>query len=134
MSENEVMHVDETTGARKAFNLQMVALIPVKFILALARHYGVGSQKYAKNNWRLGYDWEFSYNSAQRHLMAFWDGEDIDPDTGSPHVIAAAWHCAALHTFMAEHPELDSRWSTVQRRERDNATQDVAEGVDRATS
>lgn len=114
MSENEEIHVDPKTGARKAFNLQMVGLIPVRFILALAKHYGIGAKKYDKHNWRKGYDWELSYNSAMRHLLAFWDGEDIDPETGSPHVIAAAWHCATLYTFMEEHPELDSRWSTVK--------------------
>lgn len=135
MSVNEQIHVDPKTGARKAFNLQMVGLIPVKFILDLARHYGVGSKKYAKNNWRNGYDWELSYNSAQRHLLAFWDGEDYDEchcpgtaveypcqncgATGSLHVIAAAWHCAALHTFIAEHPDLDTRWTTELRRKRE---------------
>lgn len=92
----------------------MVGLIPPRFILALAKHFGQGSLKYSRHNWRKGYDWELSYNSAMRHLLAFWDGEDIDPETGSPHVVAAAWHCAALYTFMEEHPELDTRWSTVK--------------------
>ena len=139
MSQDEQVHVDPKTGARKAFNLQMIGLIPAKFILALAKHYGVGSRKYAKHNWRKGYDWELSYNSAMRHLLAFWDGEDDDVchcatpaesfpcegcgATGSPHVIAAAWHCAALHTFMEEHPELDSRWSTTSKENHDDLTE-----------
>lgn len=112
MSENEEIHVSET-GAKKAGNLQRVGLVPPEFILALSKHYGVGAKKYAAHNWRGGYDWELSYNAAMRHLLQFWQGEDIDEETGSPHVISAAWHCCALSIFMEEHPELDTRWSTV---------------------
>lgn len=113
MSDNEQMQTS-ATGAKKAGNLQRVGLVPPEFILALSKHYGIGAAKYAAHNWRGGYDWEWSYNAAMRHLLQFWQGEDIDPETGSPHVISAAWHCCALSIFMEEHPELDTRWSTVK--------------------
>jgi len=131
MSENEQMQVSPT-GAKKAGNLQRVGLVPPEFILALSRHYGIGAKKYASHNWRGGFDWEWAYNAALRHILLFWQGEDMDDckctpqktgdelpclecgGTGSPHVIAAAWQCCALYIFMSEHPELDTRWSTVK--------------------
>ena len=111
-----------STGGRKGRKIERVGLIPPKALLELARHYGVGAEKYTErdesgkithsgdNNWRLGYDWSLSIDSLQRHTLQFIAGEDYDPETGSKHMIAAAWHCLALATFMDEHPEFDDRW------------------------
>lgn len=115
MSENEVIHTS-STGAKKAGNLQRGSLIPPTAFLDISQHYGVGSLKYDDNNWRKGYAWSLSYDALCRHLMQFWNGEDVDTETGSKHIIAVAWHAIALATFMDEHPELDDRWSTQQKR------------------
>ena len=29
------------------------------------------------------------YDAAMRHLMSYWEGEDIDPDSGLPHIVKA---------------------------------------------
>jgi hypothetical protein len=76
-----------------------VDLIPAEFIEALARHYGVGAKKYAERNWEKGMSFSRCYASAMRHMLAFWRGEEIDEETGTPHVIAAAWNMAALHYY-----------------------------------
>lgn len=44
-----------------------------------------------------------------RHLLAFWNGEDIDVETGSPHIVASAWHCLTMVEFAVTHPEFDDR-------------------------
>lgn len=76
-----------------------VDLIPPEFIEALGRHYGAGAKKYAERNWEKGMSWSRCYASAQRHMLAFWRGEEIDEETGTPHTIAAAWNMAALHWY-----------------------------------
>ncbi len=38
-----------------------------------------------------------------------WDGEDIDVETGVPHIICVAWHAFALAEFGDTHPEFDDR-------------------------
>ncbi|ACF34278.1 hypothetical protein Kostya_113 [Mycobacterium phage Kostya] len=86
--------------------------IPAKALRLLAEHYGKGSLKYDDNNWRKGYDWGLSYAALNRHLWSHWAGETFDPETGSYHLIAVAWHAFALLTFTDEHPEFDSRWSS----------------------
>lgn len=108
VKDEEVRQVS-TTGGEKGQKLARFDLVPIKPLVELAKHYGRGARKYEDRNWERGYDWSLSYAAAQRHLTAFWDGEDVDPETGTPHVIAAAWHCFALMEYMHTHPEFDNR-------------------------
>lgn len=109
MSDDEQMTTDPDTGAQKAGNLERYDLIPISPWRKLAKHFGIGAKKYDDRNWERGYAWSKSYASLHRHLSAFWAGEDIDEETGSPHIIAAAWHCIALAEYMETHPEKDDR-------------------------
>lgn len=114
MRTGEIRTTDPDTGAQKGMKLERHDLIPARFLIELACHYGVGAAKYADRNWERGYDWSKSYAALQRHLNQFWAGEDIDEETGSKHIVAAAWHCIALATFMDEHPEKDDRPTTKE--------------------
>lgn len=105
----EVRVTNATTGAQKGSKLARFDLIPSAPLTALAEHYGRGAEKYAARNWEGGVDWSLSFAALQRHAWAFWGGEDIDAETGSPHVVSVAWHALALAEFMATHPELDDR-------------------------
>lgn len=106
--------VTNVTGASKGTKEERFDLIPIPALTYLARLYGKGALKYAEHNWRLGYEWSKSYAAAQRHMNAFWSGENIDPETQVPHVINAAFHMFALATYITEHPELDDRFETNQ--------------------
>ena len=75
----------------------------------LASHYGRGARKYAARNWEKGYEWSKSFAAMQRHAWLFWQGEDNDPETGSSHLTAVAWHAFALLEWTMTHPELDDR-------------------------
>lgn len=86
-----------------------VDLIDPAFILALGDHYAAGAKKYAERNWEKGMSFSRCYASAQRHMLAFWAGEELDAETGSPHVIAAAWNMAALHHYMSR-PDLREKF------------------------
>lgn len=108
------------TGGEKGDKLARFDLIPVEPLWLLAEHYGKGARKYADNNWRRGYPWHLNYAAAMRHLASFWGGEDLDPETGSPHVIAAAWHCLALAQFMLDQREYDDRPSARPRPSEDD--------------
>ena len=97
------------TGAQKAGNLERYDLIPSEPLRLLAEHYGRGARKYKDRNWELGYEWSKSFAALNRHLWQFWNGEDIDAETGSPHIIAVAWHAFALAEWFSTHPEFDNR-------------------------
>ena len=61
------------------------------------------------DNWRLGQDWLESLESVERHIMAFKNGEDFDPDLGTLHLSNAAWGLFSIMEYITTHPELDSR-------------------------
>jgi hypothetical protein len=66
---------------------------------ALARHYAVGAQKYADRNWEKGMSWGRCFRSLMSHSWKWWRGETYDEETGSHHMIAAAWNCIALFIY-----------------------------------
>ena len=50
----------------------------------------VGARKYRRHNYRIaGVRASVYYDACLRHLLAWWEGEDIDPDSGLSHVIKA---------------------------------------------
>lgn len=97
---------DDATKAR-------VSLIPASAILALGRVMTFGAKKYADHNWRKGFDWSRLLDAGQRHMLAFQNGEDRDPETGELHLAHAMFNMAAL----IEHYELslghDDRWGSA---------------------
>lgn len=58
-----------------------------------------GKPKYGLHNWRNGLEWSCPYDALQRHLTAWWDGEDIDPDSGMSHL----WHASCELMFLVEY-------------------------------
>lgn len=99
-----------STGGEKGTKDERFDLLPQEALVKVARHYGVGARKYAAHNWRKGYEWSKSFAAMQRHANAFWSGEDIDEETGSPHMAAVAFHALTLLTFMDEQPDFDDRY------------------------
>lgn len=98
MSE-EIRVIDPQTGGEKGSKIQRFSLIPSEFLWALAEHYGKGARKYADRNWERGYKWSLSVDAMERHWTQWKLGERQDPETGSSHLVAAAWHCIALFIF-----------------------------------
>lgn len=74
-----------------------------------------GAEKYEPHNWRKGISWTSIMNSALRHLMAFNDGEDLDPESGLSHLAHAMCDVMFLleYTHEEETPN-DDRWIRVQ--------------------
>jgi hypothetical protein len=110
------VRVTSETGGQKGSKNERPDLIPPQQIMRLAAHYGFGARKYSDDNYRKGYDWRLSYAALQRHLNQFWMGEDYDEESGSLHLIAAAWHCFTLAEFFDVHPEYDTRLKTIDQR------------------
>lgn len=95
----EIRSTDPISGGQKGVKLQRFSLIPVEFLWALAEHYGLGARKYDERNWEKGYAWSKSIDALERHLALWKMGEWNDPETGSSHMIAVAWHAIALFIY-----------------------------------
>jgi hypothetical protein len=108
-ADGEVRVVDPDTGGEKGSKLARMELLPVGALRAIAEHFGRGAEKYEARNWERGYAWSLSYGALLRHLLAWWGGEDHDPELGSHHLDAVGFHVLALRTFVDTHPEKDDR-------------------------
>jgi hypothetical protein len=103
------VRVTSSTGGQKGSKPARHDLVPVDPLAAIATVFGFGAKKYADNNWRKGYNWSLNYAAMQRHLMAFWSGEDNDPESGLPHLAHAGFHVMALLEF--SNPENSDKYS-----------------------
>lgn len=104
------VRMTSTTGAQKGSKIARYDLIPAGPLWRLATLYGQGaSLKYADRNWEKGYDLSLSFAALNRHLWAWWNGEDIDPEMGVSHLTCVAWHAFTLMQLVETHPEFDNR-------------------------
>lgn len=101
--------IDPNTGGQKEQKDVQLSMLPVEFLEDLGRVYAMGAKKYDRDNWRKGYAWSLSYDALFRHLLATLRGEWLDSESGLPHLVHVAWHCATLHTFYREHLGTDDR-------------------------
>lgn len=69
-----------------------------------------GAIKYSPNNWRLGLEWGRVIGAAMRHLTAFSDGEDLDPESGLPHIDHLACCVMFLSEFQKKNLGTDDRF------------------------
>ena len=68
-----------------------------------------GAAKYARGNWLKGMSWTGSADSLLRHLTALLNGEDLDPETGLPHVDHIVCSAKILSNSYHTRPDLDDR-------------------------
>lgn len=70
---------------------------PTVGIQKMGRVFTGGAEKYGRFNWR---DHTVSatvyYDAAMRHFMAWFNGEDIDPESGEPHLAHVMACCNIL--------------------------------------
>lgn len=84
-------------------------LIPPEATWYEALTLGEGANKYAERNWEMGYEWSKSIAALERHLQLFKAGEDIDLESGLPHMAHIRVHTSILLTFFARDIGIDDR-------------------------
>lgn len=80
-------------------------LLSPYFLQGIAEVLKFGAEKYAPYNWAKGIKYSRVFSAMQRHLWAFWCGEDLDPDSEQPHL----WHAGCCLMFLIHYeilPEL----------------------------
>jgi len=98
------------TGAKKNDDGKLrLDLIPVSAIIALAEVLTFGAKKYSDRNWEAGFEFTRVYAAAMRHLLLWFSGETLDPETKLNHLKHSLCNLAFLIEFTETHPELDNR-------------------------
>jgi hypothetical protein len=76
----------DAIGSRKA----PMSTLPAGVLAEIGVAMMEGKAKYGAFNYRIaGIRSSVYYDALQRHIMAWWEGEDIDPASGLPHVVKA---------------------------------------------
>jgi len=105
----EVRITDPKTGGQKGQKPAQLSYLPFDSLAEVSKVYQYGASKYARDNWKKGYKWSLNFDAMMRHMFAFWEGEDLDPESGCAHVGHAAWHALTLLWFMQHYKEGDDR-------------------------
>ncbi len=72
--------------------------------------FGASGAKYGPHNWRKGMAWSRMFDAAHRHIWAFWEGEDNDPESGLPHLAHAVTCLMFLCSYHLSETGEDDRY------------------------
>ncbi len=102
---------NESGGTKHDSNKPRMELLPQEALEEIAKVLTFGAKKYDDNNWRKGFDYSRLIGASLRHIAAFQQNENTDPESGESHLAHAA--CCLL--FLITHEKLklgkDDRWT-----------------------
>lgn len=78
-----------------------LSLLPTHAIMEAAGVMTFGAQKYGDKNWMQG-DMRVTrlWDAAVRHMVAFFHGEDTDPESGKSHLAHAICNMSMIHEII----------------------------------
>lgn len=79
-----------------------ISLVPAALISETAKVLAFGAQKYDCHNWRKGIEFSRLLSATFRHLIAFNEGQDLDPESGVSHLAHASCNIGFLLTFLQD--------------------------------
>jgi Domain of unknown function (DUF5664) len=88
-----------------------LSLVPRELMDAAARAFMFGAQKYGRYNYKLGgFEWHRLIAAALRHITAYNEGEDKDPESGLSHLDHAAATIGMLLVYVKGNLGTDTRY------------------------
>lgn len=90
---------EKETNPKDAVGIRKVPMscVSAPVVMEMALGMMEGARKYGRHNYRVaGVRASVYYDAAMRHLMDWWEGVDIDPQSGIPHISKAM---SALHVL-----------------------------------
>ncbi|WP_299444668.1 dATP/dGTP diphosphohydrolase domain-containing protein [uncultured Rhodospira sp.] len=76
----------DAVGAKKA----PLSCVPAPVLMEVGLAMLEGARKYGRHNYRVAaVRSSVYYDALMRHIMAWWEGQDVDPDSGLPHLTKA---------------------------------------------
>lgn len=102
--------VPASSGVKHDSGKAPLSLLDRKALESIAEVLAFGAEKYAAHNWRAGFDHTRLSDAALRHIFAWIDGEDADPESGLSHIAHAQCCLMFLQRMIIEKPERDDRY------------------------
>jgi hypothetical protein len=104
--DNKETNPKDAVGMSKA----PLSVIPTPAMHAIGLAMMEGARKYGRHNYRrAGIRYSVYYDAVMRHMNQWWEGEDIDGDSGLPHPIKAAACLVILYDALIRENGTDDR-------------------------
>lgn len=106
MSNTKPTNPKDAIGIRKAPMSTVSAAVMAEVGVAMLE----GAAKYGRHNYRgAGVRASVYYDATMRHLMDWWEGVDVDPDSGMHHITKAITSLVVLRDAMIQGMVTDDR-------------------------
>lgn len=114
INETDIKDLTPEGGLKYDNDKPRMDLLDFDALEGLAKVLTFGAKKYAAHNWRNGISYSRLTAAMLRHLAAIQRGEDIDPESGLPHVdhLGCCW--MFLSNMNKTRPDLDDRYKDVK--------------------
>jgi hypothetical protein len=76
----------KATGTKHDQSKPRLNLLSRPALCGIGEVLGFGAEQYGENNWRQGFEYSRLIGAALRHILAYNDGEDLDPESGKSHI------------------------------------------------
>jgi dATP/dGTP diphosphohydrolase, N-terminal len=104
--------MDLTEGTKHDTGKTPLDLLSPSFLNGVSEVLKFGAEKYEPYNWAKGIKYSRVFSAMQRHMWAFWSGEEFDAETGMPHL----WHagcCLMFLTHYEAHKDLYEEFNDI---------------------
>lgn len=96
----------DSIGIRKA----PLSVVPMGVLVEIGVGMLEGTAKYGRHNYRCaGVRESVYFDATMRHLIAYWEGEDVDPDSGLSHLTKAMCSLAVWRDAQMQGMATDDR-------------------------
>lgn len=114
LSGDDVVQVDnskaETGDRHNAGKAQLTLMLEAPdALVGCTRVLEFGLEKYSRGNWKKGLEVVGIMDSMMRHLIAYMNGEDNDPESDLPHCSHILCNALFLSQMQLTRPDLDNR-------------------------
>jgi hypothetical protein len=105
-ADEKLTNPKDMVGVRKA----PMSTVPANVLAEIGVAMLEGSVKYGRHNYRAaGVRASVYYDALMRHLMSWWEGEDMDPDSGMNHITKALSCLVVLRDAQMQQMYTDDR-------------------------
>ena len=97
-------------GTKYDDNKPRMDLLDYRWVEGIAQVLTFGAEKYGTHNWRKGIKTSRLFAALLRHMAAHWSGEDLDKESGLPHLDHAGACLMMMVATRRDMPQLDDRY------------------------
>lgn len=107
---SELQSLNKEKGQKFDQDKPPMDLLDSDWLLEVSRVLSKGAEKYGKHNWRNGIAISRLIAAAERHIMAFNKGEDLDKEFELSHIAHASCCLMFIYSMLLTKPEFDDRY------------------------